>query len=293
MRRLPHASRAALLPLLLALGTLPLSAGAQGEPVDLPSVLSRLGEVVTAYYARAQSLICDETVRLQSLGLDLASDMSPARRLLYELRVAWEPSEDGSAPDAQVLRTLVSVNNRAPKEKDRDGCMDPRSETTEPLSMFLPRNQADYTFAAVGRARVDGRRAVMIDFRARTRGPITATRREHCFSVELPGRTRGRVWVDEEHGDVLRLDEHLAGIFDVDVPADPKGHDGRSSVVVERLDSSIRYRRVVFTDPEETVVLPISKETVTVVRNAGVPRLRTSQTFRNYRRFITGGRVVQ
>ena len=38
---------------------------------------------------------------------------------------------------------------------------------------------------------------------------------------------------------------------------------------------------------------PSLKETVTVVRNAGTPRLRTSQSFRNYRRFITGGRIVE
>lgn len=269
------------------------AAGQKAESIDVASVMSRLGQFVTSYYARAQSILCDEMVRLQSLGQDLATDMSPARRLLYELRIAWEPPSAGGEPDAQVLRTLVSVNNRPPRAKDRDGCMDPRSETTEPLSMFLPANQGDYSFTVAGRGRVDGHPAVMIDFRARTPGQIKATRTENCFSVELPGRTRGRVWINEESGDVLRLDEHLSGIFDVDVPEDPKRHDGRSSVVVERLDSSIRYRRVTFEDPEETVVLPVSKESVTVVRNAGVPRLRTSQTFRNYRRFITGARIVQ
>lgn len=46
-------------------------------------------------------------------------------------------------------------------------------------------------------------------------------------------------------------------------------------------------------DPDESVMLPVSKETVTVVRNAGSPRVRTSQSFRNYRRFITGGRIVE
>ncbi|MGE0448015.1 MAG: hypothetical protein AB7Q29_00345 [Vicinamibacterales bacterium] len=293
MRRSQQRGRAALLCVLVLASVTLRSAGAKAEPVDVGTVMWRLGEFVTAYYARAQSIICDELVRLQSLGPDLTTDMTPARRLLYELRVAWEPAPEGGTPDAQVLRTLVSVNNRPPRAKDRDGCMDPRSESTEPLSVFLPGNQDDYVFTAAGRGRVDGRQAVMIDYRARTRGPIEATRNDDCFSVELPGRSRGRVWVDEQNGEVLRLDEHLNGIFDVRVPPDPKRRDGSSSVVVERLDSSIRYRRITFSDPDETIVLPISKETLTVVRNAGIPRLRTSQTFRNYRRFMTGGRIVQ
>ena len=40
-------------------------------------------------------------------------------------------------------------------------------------------------------------------------------------------------------------------------------------------------------------MLPATMSTVTVIRNAGTPRLRTTQNFRNYRRFITGGRIVE
>lgn len=284
--------RRALLALLLS----PVAAlGAAGEraPVDVPAVLWRLGEIVSAYYARAQSIICDETVRLQPLRYDLMSSDQPARRLLFELRVAWEPADDGGVPEAQVLRTLISVNNRRPRENDRDGCMDPRAVSPEPLAVFLPSNQGDYIFTAAGYGKVNGRQAAVLEYRSRSRGAITATRKDDCFSIELPGRTRGKVWVDEETHDVLRLDERLTGIFDVTVPPDPKRRDGPSLMIVERLDTSIVYRRVAFTDPDETVILPASQETVTVVRNSGTPRLRTSQTFRNYRRFITGGRVVQ
>ena len=40
-------------------------------------------------------------------------------------------------------------------------------------------------------------------------------------------------------------------------------------------------------------MLPHSIDTLTVVRHSGVPRLRTNQTFSNYQRFVTTGRVVQ
>jgi hypothetical protein len=186
------------------------------------------------------------------------------------------------------------VNNRAPREKDKDACMDPKSISPEPLAMFLPANQDDYIFTAAGRGRVNDREALIVDYRSRTDGKVSATRKDDCFSIQLPGRTRGRVWVDEETADVLRLDERLTGMVDVTLPPDPKRRwSVPERMVVERLDSSIVYKRVVFTDPDEAVMLPASKELLTVVRNAGTPRLRTSVSFRNYRRFITGGRIVQ
>jgi hypothetical protein len=40
-------------------------------------------------------------------------------------------------------------------------------------------------------------------------------------------------------------------------------------------------------------MLPASIESMTVIRNAGVPRLRMTQTFSNYRRFVTAGRIVK
>src|SRR3954466_8568304 len=108
----------------VVLATWSVTASAQkSPPIDVHGVLSRLADSVLAYYARAQSIICDESVSLQSLSNDLMSDLSPMRRLLYELRVSWEPSSDGSLPEATALRTLVRVNNRAPREKDKDACM--------------------------------------------------------------------------------------------------------------------------------------------------------------------------
>ncbi len=285
--------RPAVWAVLLATWSLTVSAQ-KTPPIDVAGVLSRLADSVAAYYARAQSIICDESVSLQSLSNDLMSDLSPMRRLLYELRVSWEPSDDGRVPEANAVRTLVRVNNRAPREKDKDACMDPKSISPEPLAMFLPENQSDFIFTGAGYGKVNGRSALIVDYRSRTEGKVTSTRKDECFSIQLPGRTRGRVWVDEETADVLRLDESLTGMVDVTVPPDPKKRGTLPErVTVERLDSSIVYNRVTFTDPDEAVMLPVSKELLTVVRNSGTPRLRTTVNFKNYRRFITGIRIVQ
>ena len=273
--------------------SLPLSARPLAAPPDVDGLLSRVAEAVMSYYARAQSILCVETVRMQSLGHDLTTDGTPPRRLDYELRTAWDSAADGDEPDASVLRQLLKVNGRVPRPKDEPGCMDPKAVASEPLAMFLPKAQSDYVFSIAGTTKVGGRAALMIDYKGRQPGPMKVTWNKDCFSVELPGRSRGRVWIDADTAEVLRLDEHLTGMFDITVPREHRVIGGPLSVVIERLDSSIRYRPVTFTDPDETLMLPASIDTVTVVRNAGIPRMRTQQVFSKYQRFVTAGRVVQ
>jgi hypothetical protein len=171
--------------------------------------------------------------------------------------------------------------------------MDPKPVTPDPLAMLLPDHQADYAFSFAGMGKVDGRAAVMLDYRSLETGDVTVTTRDDCVSVELPGRSRGRVWIDQATGDVLRLDERLTGMIDFDVPGDRSRGRQRSSMTIERADTSIRYRQVAFQDPEETLTLPASIDTVTVIRNSGAPRVRKTQRFSGYRRFVTEGRIVQ
>ena len=82
-------------------------------------------------------------------------------------------------------------------------------------------------------------------------------------------------------------------MVDIPVPAKQQRAGGSMFMTIERADSTIRYRRVPFRDPDETLVLPSSIETLTIIRNSGSPRTRISQTFSNYRRFVTGSRIVQ
>ena len=90
---------------------------------------------------------------------------------------------------------------------------------------------------------------------------------------------------------MLRLDEQLTTQFEYRVPRERWGFAGPMVWVVERADSSVRYRPVAFHDPEETVLLPDTIESLTVFRNA--QSYRISQTFSGYKRFITAGRIVK
>ena len=279
---------------MLAVAVIASPAAQQAAELPLEQLLSRVGDRVIEWYARAQSIISLETVSIQPLRSDLSPDSFP-RRLAYELRVEWDPQRagPGQLPEASILRQLVSINGREPRERDRSECMDPKSVSPEPLAMMLPAKRRDFAFTVAGRARVGGRAAVMLDYRGIAPGPPEISWTRECVSISLPGRSRGRIWVDAETFDVLRYDEHLVGQFDFPVPREQVRRGAASSMVIERADSSIQFRRVAFRDPEETLMLPASIDTVQIVRGGGTQRTRITQRFTDYRRFLTEGRIVQ
>jgi hypothetical protein len=262
-----------------------------GQARALDETVARLSSYVTRYYARAQAVVVEENVSVQPLQNDLTAS-GFARRLTYELRVEWNP-EAAAEDAAKVVRRLLKVNGRTPDPRREPECLDPNDVSPEPLAFLLPERRHAFNFTLAGQGNVDGRPALMLDFRSvRPEAPIVEWDDE-CASIDLPGRSRGRVWTDPENGEVLRFDEHLIGIVDVAVPVPQQRRGARPYLTVERADMSIRYRRVSFENPDETLLLPASIETVTIIRNSGVPRVRTTQTFANYRRFATESRVVQ
>lgn len=263
-----------------------------GQSVTADTSVARVGDYVEKYYARAQSIMVDENVAIQPLGLDLRHD-GFARRLTYELRVEWNPDAQDDESPAKVTRQLIAINGRPPKPDQEPECLDPRSTSPEPLAFLLPDRREKFIFKAAGLGRVDGRVAVMIDYRSVRPEEPKVEWKEECVSIDLPGRARGRIWADPETSEILRLDEGIIGLVDINVPRKQQRPGSAMYMTIERADSSIRYRRVAFADPDETLVLPASIETTTVVKNSGSPRTRISQTFTNYRRFVTGSRIVQ
>ena len=259
---------------------------------DVNAALDRIGDRVAAYYTNAQSIVALETVRIQPENRNLQPE-GLARVLVYDLRVEWSPpSGDGHPPQANIIRDLVSVNGKPPKPGDEDKCMDPEPISPEPMVMLLPSRRPEYTFALAGKGRVDGRASLMVDYRERPAGPPSVKWQDTCVSVDLPGRSKGRVWVDAATNDVLRIDEELVGQFDLEIPEKQltMGRDRR--MILQQSTSSIRYQAVAFHDPDETLMLPRSVETTSTWSNAGYPRVRMTQTFSKYRRFVSESHLV-
>ena len=105
----------------------------------------------------------------------------------------------------------------------------------------------------------------------------------------------GRVWADSATGEVLRVDERLARPVPFLLPIETvrSATRARISQTLERHEVSTRYEAIPFRDPDERVTLPVSITAMTVIDNGGVPRLLTTHRFSDYRRFVTGARVVK
>jgi hypothetical protein len=272
-----------------------VGAGAVPHAADqtiLTTTLNRVGGRVREYYQRAQSILSTETVQMQTLGGDM-SPVGPARRLVYELRTEWNaPGSPGALPEADVVRKLLTVNGRAPNPSDEPGCADPRTVSPEPLFMLLPEHRREFGFLLGKPQKLGTRVATMIEYISLPVGSNEPTWKKDCVSIPLEGRTVGRIWIDADTDDVLRLEEHLVGMIDVKVPRDYARTSGQLWMSLERVDFSIRYKPVSFTDPDEVVTLPASIERLGVFRGSGVSRMRITQTYSGYRRFLTNSRLM-
>jgi len=278
----------------LSLGAVWSGTAARGEQtVDADGLLARVTERVERYYDRAQNIMSTESVEIQPLGSDMRSD-GFSRRLVYEIRIAWEAAAiPDRLPSATVVRELIKANGRNPRPNDKPQCLDPKPVSPEPLAMLLPANRKDYEFKHAGNGKTDGRTATMLDFKSVSTDPAEVTWEGDCVSVSLPGNSRGRIWIDVETGDVLRIDERLTSPYDLKIPPDKRRIGAGYAMTIERADTSIKYKAFEFTDPDETLLLPTSIESMTVFRGSGTPRVRTTRKLSNYRRFIADSHLVQ
>jgi len=307
MRQLPHNRKTAVHGLgivrsgALACGTLALLAGpAQTEATgvqaaeDLWALLSLAGTRVERFFARAQSLTCIETVVIQPLTTGFARG-GLGRTVVSELRLTWSPGTNDPKTDAHIVRNVLRVNDRLPRTKDKDACTEPEQVETEtqPLSMLLASERSKYRFALAGATRVDGRVATMVDFRELA--PVSTDVRavdgvEDCMSFEITGGRRGRLWIDRETADVLRLDHRLPGMVDLKVPEVLARKPGAAAfLTLEQSQTSIRFERITFHDPDEVLVLPVEATELRIMRG---DRRRITTSYTEYARFLTDGRLV-
>jgi hypothetical protein len=278
---------AALVILLLLAGR-----GTIGQSISADQTVNRLSGYVEQYYSRAQSIVTNEAVTVQRLNRDLSFD-GFARRLVYELRVEWDPSAAGDESPARVTRQLLTVNGKPPKKGEKPECMDPKSVSPEPLAFLLPDRRHKYEFNSAGIGNVDGQNAVMVDYKALEPGKPIVEWTEDCVSVDVPGRWRGRLWAEPETATIVRMDERLMGMVDLPIPRKHQRINGALYMTLERADMSIRYRPVRFSDPDETLMLPSEITSSSIWRNGGSAGSRVTQSFSNYRRFVTAGRIIR
>ena len=273
-------------------------AGAQAQP-DADALIERVGERVAEFYRRAKNVICIEKSTVQRVDFNHSPD-GFVRTVESELHF---DADNGQVPgEPAIVRQVRKVNGRLPRDKDkkeRAGCTDPNPLSSEPLAFLLPAHRSEYQFKTAGTAKDRGRIALMIDF-------ASVDRRSNAELIEDPGG----------HDDCFDWSGHIwhRGGASGWMPAPMTSSawsgvsEGRSTsrfprliqrrhalaswVVIVRDDVTIRYRTVAFSDPEEVLLLPESIDSLTVVRG-GLESTRRNQTFSEFKRFVTGGRVLQ
>jgi hypothetical protein len=292
-----HVASGVLGLLLLGALSVTVSARPQTRP-EIEALMARVGDRVASYYRRAQQLICDEHSTVQPIGSNWAPD-GLSRTVESEVRVEFEASDGRALPEARIVRDVHRINGRAPREqdkKDRSGCTDPNPLSPEPLAFLLPASRGDYRFTSAREGKERDRAALVIDFIStnRTSPPeLIEDERGHqdCFDWSGPVAMRGRVWVDAVTEDVLRVDRGLVAPVDILVPWSlQRRYDFGLSVVIERDDQSLRYKTVSFSDPDEVILLPQSIDSIAIL-HGGLQSIRRTETFSNYRRFLTAGRI--
>lgn len=284
---------------LVAVGVAALTgAGAAAQPAPLDAILARVSARIEEFYKRAQSLMCLEKVTAQPITSDLSA-AGFARVLEYDLRVELATIDDPEGAEAVFVRELRKINGRAPRPRDlndRNTCLDPNPLTPEPLTFLLAKNRDEYIFTWAGFGKGKDQNAMLIDYRPRQIEKPAFVEdergRDDCFQLSLPVERQGRVVVDADTYDVLRVEQHLKSRVDVRVPDKQQRKMNLPDwIVVDRFDWVIRYKPVAFQNPDETLLLPASIEQVALLH--GAQSNRKTQIFSNYRRFLTGGRVIK
>lgn len=274
----------------------PIVSAAQGQQ-NIDELLARVGQRVSEFYNRAKSVICVETSTVQPIDASYSTH-GFTRTVESELRIEIDGGQGGG--EAAVVRKVRKVNGRAPREQDaqkRDGCTDPTPLSSEPLAFLLTPQRFDYQFKVAGTTKERDRNAVMIDFSSANRrsNPVLIedpAGHENCFDWSGHIASRGRIWVDAETHDVLRLERGLLGPVSVKVPVlIQRRYHIDNWVVIVREDVTIRYNTIAFSDPDEVLLLPSSIDTLSLVRG-GLQSTRRTQRYSEYRRFVTEGKVL-
>jgi hypothetical protein len=269
-------------------------------PPDVTTLLARVSDRIERYYRQAQQIVCLEKATVQPIAYDLGP-AGFARVTESELRVEPDAGDGDTPTGAKLVRLITKINGRPPSDKDkkdRSRCTDPNPLTPEPLAFLLPANREGYTFSSGGFGKGKDRGALILEFtteRSRGQGKLTEDPRgiEDCFGFSVTSAWKGRIWIDAATYDVIRIEQRLSGPGDVEVTFEQQQkHNLPRSITVERYDMTIRYKTIAFTDPAETMLLPESIETTSLLRN-GLQSVRRRQEYSAYRRFLTTGRIVK
>jgi hypothetical protein len=302
-----------LLPILLsAIGICVMVQGqSRSREIELAELMDRVGQRVKAYYLALQQFAWTDTVRQQSLRDDRTPQGTP-RDLVYDMIIRIDPAvpRDGVPSPlppffTKDLSELISVDGKPFLKDDSPERSDPKAGDIGLLWILLwapRRTDHSYEFSSAGRVDLEGRKTLMFDItyspRWYTVGPSVrpldvlpvgnlnrvpaVVWQGDSFSVAV--QQTGRIWIDPDSYDVLRLETRTKP-FEFERP------DGRGKLKFE-FAMTARFRSMTFENPQQTLMVPDSIETVRTIKGMQPPLVRTTHTFGNFKRFAADVKII-
>lgn len=285
---------------LLMTFLLAASVGGQ-EPVSpaaaedkLAHVLKRVGESVERYHEGMFSVACTEVWRREELKKDF-SPKKASEFVFDSVAVRQAKAEDEEVYFGKIVRRLQTVDGKPAQPNRKRGRYDPSPTGGAYLGFLLPKSQSQTAFTFEGERQEEGRKVYVLGFRPRDEQAAAAKWKGRSVNVHAPWR--GLLFVDAENFDVLRYEIRLLEEFEFQSPRAFSGGFFRfgpsRKLRYKTADSTVRFRRVQFKDPERTLLLPVSVESLFVLEGVRHPRVRTTLAYRDYRRFVSDVKVIE
>lgn len=264
----------------------------------LKVLLERAGERAKKFQEDLYSVKWTEVRRSQELKVDLTPKGKPRESVVETIVVHRTAPGDQQKTYAAAVTELKSADGKTPKEKKvripPEG--DQKFAYHHPLEFLLPERQAEWAFGWEGETEFHGLKAVMVTAIPSVVTKPAAKVRGRRFFVEGL-QQKARVWIDPQTCDVLQVEWQLLDKFSF------KSGFGLNwygpffvtrpdrQIEYEKWETTIRFARVEFHNPEQTLLLPVSEELLRVIRGARNPAYRLTRAFTDYKRFVTDVKV--
>jgi hypothetical protein len=260
-------------------------------------LLDRIGERVQRYYTNLLTVSWNNKVRLEVLKEDLTQKEKPRE---FEYDVIIRLQEPASKTDLfpfyiRESETLLSVDGKAVKKGQTAKPTDPRPAPMNILTPFLPDAKrfgwTNYTISGV--KEFDGQKLLLVEMTSPQRTPPRVEWDDkfrvlgvvHTFQIYGVQYNKGRLWVDPETFDVIRV-EGRSDPFEFLPP-------GNKQTWKYETDYMARFRKMKFENPSQTLVVPEALQFVrTITGSRRSPVVRTAHSFTGFKRFLGDTKII-
>jgi hypothetical protein len=261
---------------------------AEEDAARLKELLDRIGERVRKFQEDLFSVKWTAVHRGQQLKTDLTPKGKPQETVSEWIFLRRPAPDNPQETFAVAVIEVKSVDGKPPKEKKSDS-----ATYRHPLEFLSPEKQSQWVFSWEGETDLQGSKTVMI-----TAAPVIVTKpaskvKGRFFYVQGL-QQKARIWIDPQTYDVVQVEWRLLDTFEFNTGFGLNWYGpffvarpGRE-IEYEKMDKTIRFARVAFKDPDQTLLLPMSEEYMHLIRGAGKnPVYRSTVSYTDYKRFVT------